>query len=230
MAGSTGPKTVVGGLLLGIDSKNPQSYPGSGNTFYDISGNGYSGTMLNGMSVSNKRFNFDDTNDYGYIVNDTRLDVTSEFSITLWMRVNSFATHGQIVAKGSGLGGVNNGWALSMATSQRIYLDTYTVDTRYPLIPFYTSANGITDQFGWNFVSATFKSYSARKIYFNGNEVASAAADFEIAGTNRYNFQISGPSSWRPMNGEISQILYYNRELTAAEILQNYNQTKSRFI
>ena len=32
------------------------------------------------------------------------------------------------------------------------------------------------------------------------------------------------------MNGDIPVVNFYNRELTAAEILQNYNAQKSRFI
>jgi hypothetical protein len=35
--------------------------------------------------------------------------------------------------------------------------------------------------------------------------------------------------SVNPTNGNISQTLIYNRALTATEILQNYNATKSRF-
>jgi hypothetical protein len=35
-------------------------------------------------------------------------------------------------------------------------------------------------------------------------------------------------SQW-PFNGRISSVLIYNRVLTATEILQNYNATKSRF-
>ena len=39
-----------------------------------------------------------------------------------------------------------------------------------------------------------------------------------------------GPAANFPyFNGKISVLTYYNRALTAAEILQNYNATKSRF-
>ena len=35
-----GPAIVTSGLLLYLDAANPKSYPGSGNFWYDVSGNG----------------------------------------------------------------------------------------------------------------------------------------------------------------------------------------------
>ena len=45
MAGSTGPKTVTDGLVLSLDAANKKSYPGSGTTWYDLSGNGFNFTL-----------------------------------------------------------------------------------------------------------------------------------------------------------------------------------------
>ncbi len=46
MSVSRGPKITTNGLIACFDAGNPQSYPGSGNTWYDISGYGHDATFL----------------------------------------------------------------------------------------------------------------------------------------------------------------------------------------
>ena len=41
------PKIITNGLIGHWDSSNLKSYPGSGTTWYDLSGNGYNATMSN---------------------------------------------------------------------------------------------------------------------------------------------------------------------------------------
>jgi hypothetical protein len=45
-------KTVTDGLVLALDAANPKSYSGSGNTWNDLSGNGNTGTLVNGVSYN----------------------------------------------------------------------------------------------------------------------------------------------------------------------------------
>jgi len=40
-----GPDTVTDGLVLALDAANKKSYPGSGTTWYDLSGNGFNFTL-----------------------------------------------------------------------------------------------------------------------------------------------------------------------------------------
>ena len=50
MAFSRGPSIVTDGLVLALDAANHKSYPGSGTTWYDLSGNGNNGTLNCGPS------------------------------------------------------------------------------------------------------------------------------------------------------------------------------------
>ena len=64
---TTGP--VTNGLILHWDPANINSYPGSGTVIYDLSGNGYHGTLYNGVGFSRVNggvLTFDGTNDYVY--------------------------------------------------------------------------------------------------------------------------------------------------------------------
>src|SRR6056300_1230478 len=64
MALSHSPKIVTDGLVLCLDASDPQSYSGSGTTWYDRSGNNYDFTAVNGPTYSNGKFSFDGSNDY----------------------------------------------------------------------------------------------------------------------------------------------------------------------
>jgi hypothetical protein len=46
-----GPKQVSDGLVLYVDAANPLSYPGSGDIWYDLTKNGYSGALSGSSSV-----------------------------------------------------------------------------------------------------------------------------------------------------------------------------------
>ena len=46
------PKIVTDGLVLCLDAANRKSYPGSGTTWFDRSGRGNHGTLVNGAAYS----------------------------------------------------------------------------------------------------------------------------------------------------------------------------------
>lgn len=46
-----GPKQVSDGLVLYVDAANPLSYPGSGNTWFDLTKNNYSGSLSGSAAV-----------------------------------------------------------------------------------------------------------------------------------------------------------------------------------
>lgn len=61
------------------DSYNIQSYPGNGNIWYDISGNGNNATLQNSPSYVNNNMSFDGVNDY--MITST---LTNIRSISMW--------------------------------------------------------------------------------------------------------------------------------------------------
>ena len=55
MSASINPDIVTDGLVLCLDAGNSMSYPGSGNTWTDLSGNGNSGTLGNHIFTSDNK-------------------------------------------------------------------------------------------------------------------------------------------------------------------------------
>jgi len=84
-----GPKIVTDGLILALDAGNRFSYPGSGTTWSDLSGNGYNGTLINGPTFSNGAIVFDGTDDYVLINNGfTNLFKNKSYwSTSIWIKV-----------------------------------------------------------------------------------------------------------------------------------------------
>lgn len=62
MALAHSPKIITDGLVLCLDAGNTKSYPGSGTTWTDLSGQGNNGTIT-GAVYSNGYFDFDAAND-----------------------------------------------------------------------------------------------------------------------------------------------------------------------
>jgi hypothetical protein len=55
MAFGNGPRIVTDGLVLSLDAADRNSYPGSGTTWFDLSGNGNNSTLTNGPAFSSNK-------------------------------------------------------------------------------------------------------------------------------------------------------------------------------
>ena len=56
MGTARGPKLVTKGLVLALDAASPKSYPGSGTTWSDLTGNNLNATLFNGPTFSTDNF------------------------------------------------------------------------------------------------------------------------------------------------------------------------------
>jgi hypothetical protein len=82
-----GPHIVTDGLILSLDAANNKSYPRSGTTWNDLSGNGNNGTLVNGPTFSSANGGsivFDGTND---VVSTTLVQTfVNELTVETWYR------------------------------------------------------------------------------------------------------------------------------------------------
>ena len=82
---SHSPSIVTSNLILALDAANPKSYSGSGNTWFDITGRGNHGTLINGPSYSSSSGGYiscDGTNDYIEVLDNSIFDF--DLMISLW--------------------------------------------------------------------------------------------------------------------------------------------------
>ena len=86
------PKIVTDGLVLCLDAASRKSYPGSGTTWFDRSGNGNNGTLTNGPTFSSDNGGsivFDGTNDYVNCGTTLGNFGTSNFTINFFFKTST---------------------------------------------------------------------------------------------------------------------------------------------
>jgi len=214
MASLGGPNIITNGLVLALDAANTKSYPGSGTTWRDLSGNNNSGSLVNGPTFNNANGGsivFDGVDDYVTLGNPSLLDILN-FTICAWAKSNTFTNYQNIIFKGN------------TSTGQYgIALNSIGDWTIQPNVSF---TGDIITLNTWNFFVGT---YNGTQItaYRNGMQ----KQQYNIAQSNYGNIVTIGADTAnnRFFNGNIPSVQIYNRALSASEVLQNYNAQKSRF-
>ena len=227
MAIGYNPFIASNGLVLCLDAGNPKSYPTTGTTWTDLSGNGNSGTLTNGPtynSANGGSIVFDGSND-GVQLPGTNLSL-NQMTISSWNFSSNFNQNGFMFEKTTN-GSVNTQYSLFYNSSNQIYYRTYGLSTTDLTVN--TSTAGVINN-QWNNVVATWDGTNKR-IYVNGVLRATSAT---LSGTVTQNttgaafIGIYGGGGY-PFNGRIAQTQIYNRALTASEITQNFNALRGRF-
>jgi len=213
MATNYNPSIVTDGLVLCFDAANPKSYPGSGTTWYDLSGNDNHGTLLNEPSFSSDKggcFVFDGTND--------RISFTlvATKTVCFWGRLASgFADLAALVASSA-----NGDGSLRVRSAD---------DGRF------RSPGDTNDYQKSGYAPQLMMNGEANLAVSNGNLVVphgrTMLQDYYVGalGPNRGLSTISHNFSNRRYKGRVYAVLLYNRHLTSSELLQNYHAFKGRF-
>jgi len=217
MAFTHGIKQIVtNGLILALDAGNPRSYPGSGTTWYDLSGNGNNGTLYSITHASNN-FGVLQTagNSSSYIDIPSPNLQSSNYTIFTAVRYNG-GTRARMVN-----GKVNNWLMGHWGNSTENYFAAGWVTP--------AAATGPSDTV-WRIFHATGNvSGDVYDFYINGSQGSISNAAGGSAGPNGITIGKIGYSTTESSTGEVSFIFAYNRVLSLGEILQNYNVTKYRF-
>ena len=208
------------GLVLCLDSGNTRSYPGSGTTWTDLSGNLRNGTLTNGPTYSSANGGsivFDGIDDYA-IVGDLSL---SRYSIESWFRPTSFPNNGA-----STISSVYNGSRVNFkigyeAQGSVMYGGFYDGGWRYT--PAVTTVLNTWQQIIFTYNGSSLVIYSNGVLVGSTAYVGTPASDGQgIRIGRRWDFA-------EYFVGNISITRIYNRPLSAAEIQQNFNATRGRF-
>jgi len=173
-------------------------------------------------SVIDNAYSFDGVDDYIDVNNVSGLNGTTNFTIEGW---NKKSASGQVVGLNSIIGsndkillywwvndilyfGVRNGSASPPATYTLAYTDEW-----YHFVGVYDGSNSL-------------------KLYVNSQLVntQTSIVPSSVSATVGNNMTIGYLNNTNYANGDIGKINIYNKALTQAEITQNYEATKSRYI
>ena len=214
-------------LVLNLDAGSRASYAGVGTTWYDLSGNNLNGTLINGPTFAGTGVSssivFDRTNDHILISDNSLLNTFS--AMTLEVIVKYTTTNDQIFVQKVNYSG-GGGYTLELFSSG---------------IAAFCYGSG-----GSSYLNVSVSSYPANNIYhmlftlsgntqtlyINGVSVAtnSGGSIPSISGTVMKIGDRTGTyatSSY--LGGNMYLTKFYNRALTAAEVLQNFNAYRTRY-
>ena len=238
------PKIVTNGLVLYLDAANPKSYPGSGTTWYDLSGNNINLTLSNASyDTSNYgRMIFSSASNAYASVNNSLLNLYSSGSLEVICNIDNWGSTDfwHIGSKGASAGFDNDGYALwfygtvAQSASNNIYASCANRDWipsgshhQAAIIGNYSLIGNNISQFAmtWNPTSVSG--------YYNGNLrntttfSARNPVGPNVAGLNFVISRIDSLARYTDQNVFIVRV--YNRALTQSEIKQNFTTVNPRF-
>lgn len=219
---------VTDGLQLYYDVGNSSSYPGSGTSIFDLSPNGFTGT-LNGPTYSSTNGGilvFDGVNDYI----DTNQSLASEqFTLMAWVKSSNTTNFQMIFSKETNAGLPWNYRLFLYQTTGDLLGDMAKVGSSSAITYSQNLADGT-----WHMVAFSRNTTTDKmRLYIDGNFVKEDT-DTMTAGTIQnaqevwIGFSAFSGGSY-PFNGNIAATFIYNRPLTDAEVFSNFMVTKTRF-
>lgn len=219
---NAGPTINSSGLVLYLDASNPNSYPGSGNTWTDLSGNGNNATLVNSPAYStdaNGCISFNGSNNYATVPYKDFMRTPTSTTINVWYNPSSSGGSQHMVAY------AKTGWTGYIITPfGAVYSGTAGSNNFDKSISPSLSLNR------WYMITFVInRENSSYNLYSNGvlNQTGSISHPTISDVVSLYIGARQGPDSY--YSGKISQLSYYNTALSAEEIRQNYNALKYRF-
>ena len=207
---------VTDGLKLYLDASNPASYPGSGTTWFDLSGNGNNGTMVNGVVPLSNAMSYDGVNDYVSFNDNLYVSNSLGHSVSFWIKRGDNSTYQGIATIRINTGQSNilmmsgsNGYSLAyggVGLLAKSLITPLTVGQWHNVT--FVALNGTS------------------KVYINGIEITNtySPAYGTFSEINKFGLYWG---NW--MLAELNDILIYQKALTSEEITQNYNVNKSKY-
>jgi uncharacterized delta-60 repeat protein len=212
------PSIVLNGLVLALDAGNTKSYIGSGTTWTDLILNRNSGTLTNGPTYNNTSGGsivFDGTNDNVSIGTNGFSFGSFAGTLSAWAKTRDRTSTGTIVSYGSSVS--NQARFLGVGQSN-FYFSGYGSSI---------SASGISTDTWFNLVGVYDGTNAS--MYVNGALVSGPTARSwtTVPSNAGIGKNVNNSEYWK---GDVAQVQIYNRALSAAEIQQNYNAFKSRYV
>ena len=224
MALFQGKNLTSSNLVLHLDATNTKSYSGSGNTWYDLSGFGNNGTLNNGVLYNSYGgfFEFDGSNDYIEIPHASSLNIGTGTSATIEIifDVYNYVPNASLIAKRSADNNSSTDYMIYFNTTLSWLSGNSGTGDDLVVSSFQENRNIQT-------VTTTINSSTTnKKIYKDGSQVISASYASKVASNSSSVFLGKYFGSGFYFTGRIYSVKIYNRELTDAEIANNFQANK----
>jgi hypothetical protein len=229
-----GPNIVDSGLILELDAGNTKSYPGTGTTWFDKSGYANNGTLTNGPTFNTGSLGnivLDGVDDYVPTATLSNQLATTGFTISMFFYYVPTTTNDNLISWGLNAFNTsntysweirfrNNGGYIEYAPGRTVsgtgaptrlqYFPPSAFGNRIMCLDITSVANGVTTMYE--------------------NAISRASFDYVGIGTSTVTNPLwIGRGTDAYISGNFYSVKLYNRALSASEVLQNYNATRTRF-
>jgi hypothetical protein len=230
-----GSGLVTQNMILHLDASNPTSYPGTGTIWYDLSGNNNNFNIVATAYNSSGPKYMDFNGSYGCAKNSSDISLSDATGVTYvvgtrirnstsdWRTLTrSYTADHHVIVQ-------NGGWGIGMYDNDS---NTFN-NTGYSQqsLPNYNTTNWIIMYWRWQNISPFYQlSYNDTPGTIRGsltNEGSRYNRGFGSVGAHHSGS--STPSTASQYWGDIGTFIAYNRYLTDAELLQNFNALRGRY-
>jgi hypothetical protein len=232
------PPILTSGITLNLDASFVSSYPISGTTWYDLSGNDYSGSTTEGVSYDSRVpgslvlngsggyiENIGTTSSFSFIQN------TCVFTIAALVRPTDYTVEGSLISNTRNLN--EKGFSLGCGGTSAGILD-FKVDNgsgyliNHQISDFFTSND-------WVFITIVGSGSGTGlgiEYYKNGIKIDGLGIGSSFATGNSARVLTVGAANvlTNDWDGDISQVLIYNRAFSLEEVEETYNAILNKFI
>ena len=231
-----GDDVVKAGLVLHLDPANKDSYPGNGNVWYDISGNGNNVTMDSSLVPTFEQ------NSVFRVNNGANFETTSanislnQITMIAWYKAitrgGGFSTRVLETHKTSATISHSHALAPDGDGTLRAWVESGN-DLNYSRISS-TDATEVYPLNEWIMMAYTHDGSNGR-LYVNGTNTltvagsASVLDDINVITIGAISDINTYQHNQYYMDAEISTVMIYTRALSTAEINQNFNALRGRF-
>jgi len=213
-----GMPITLDGCQMYFDVSNPDSYPGSGSVIYDLSGNERNGTVVGSPTYSD--YYLSTINDSNYISAAHEGSVCNgsddyTFGGWYWFGGSGYQTTWEYGVWGDSL-------LFRPQNNNLMYLYTESVSRGTIAMTYVTST--------WQHICHKRTSNSTT-LWINGVQSGTAltdAASYSIASANIF-IGRAQHAGGQHINGRFGEFHMYNRALTDAEILSNFENTRDTY-
>lgn len=218
-----GPNIVRTGLDIVLDAGSQRSYPGTGTTWYDLSGKNNHFTLANGLESgfnANGYFTFDASNDLAY--NDSlNTTIGASGTCVVWMKPNASqndGTYNGIFSYGPRNCDANT-FLMSMNNSLGPTMAKWCND--------FTSPTATMNSTQWWQYTLRIDGPSVT-FFLNATNAGTGTITSTVNGVGRAQVGATDLAG-RYYRGDIASVLFYNRALTDDEVDQNFKALRSRY-
>jgi len=235
-------------LILGVDAGDKASYPGTGTTWTDTSGNSNNMTLVGSPTYSTNNggvLQFDGSTQYATnentdlsIANNLFADSGGSWSVTAWFKFPTSPAGTKTGNQSWAI--VGRGGGIATGATFAIFVGSAS-DTTYGAYAPYKcacvvrgaitviSSSSVNDN-TWHSVTVVWNSVTG-DVFFDGT-LTGALNNSVLATEQTYATTVGATvptSSVHRFEGDISNAKIYNKALTPIEVQQNYNALKGRF-